>query len=254
MNPFDPYFQRIRDYTKDLENRGRGVQVWFTEPSDSIKGTPNQPSSPLILRENTAVELGGPQTAGSTFMIWTEDVPLISNGRVTLVGPDIVEANGGTLPLGQVTLVGGPAIREEIQPRLEREQYAAERVPGYMVRSTGGRIWSRVSYQALDSGLSLRSLGATIISHLRDKLVAVTVAEILFVTSSVDDVHNLERIGAQVRKLSHDLRRQRIKETANGGYECDTDISCEVCPDNEVCSEIRKIITIRKKGSQSGHA
>ena len=234
MNPFDPYFQRIRDYTKDLENRGRGVQVWFTEPSDSIKGTPNQPSSPLILRENTAVELGGPQTAGSTFMIWTEDVPLISNGRVTLVG--------------------GPAIREEIQPRLEREQYAAERVPGYMVRSTGGRIWSRVSYQALDSGLSLRSLGATIISHLRDKLAAVTVAEILFVTSSVDDVHNLERIGVQVRKLSHDLRRQRIKETANGGYECDTDISCEVCPDNEVCSEIRKIITIRKKGSQSGHA
>jgi len=251
MNPFDPYFQRIRVYTKDLENRGRSVRVWFAELSDNIQRTPNHPSSPLILKENTAVELGGPQTAGSTFMIWTEDVSLISNGRITLVGGDIAEASGGTLPLGQVTLVGGPTITKEIQPRLEREQYAAERVPGYMVRSTGGRIWSRVSDQALDNGFSFRSLGATILCHLRAKLAAVNVAEILFVTSSIDDVQNLERIGAQVRKLSHDLRRQRIKETSNGGYECDTDISCEVCPDNEVCSEIRKIITIRKKGSQS---
>ncbi|GAI93174.1 unnamed protein product, partial [marine sediment metagenome] len=117
------------------------MRVWFAALSDNIKGTPNQPLSLLILKENTAVELGGPQTAGSTFMIWTEDVSLISNGRITLVGRDIVGANGGTLPLGQVTLVGGPAITKEIQPRLEREQYAAERVPGYMVRSTGGRIW-----------------------------------------------------------------------------------------------------------------
>jgi CO dehydrogenase/acetyl-CoA synthase beta subunit len=249
MNPFDPYFYQIRDYTKDMENRGRRVRIWFAQPSDNMQSTLNHPSSPLILKENTAVELGGPQTAGSAFMIWTEDVSLISNGRITLVGEDIAEASSGTLPLGQVTLVGGPAIIKEIQPRLEREQYAAERVPGYMVRSTGGRIWSRVSYQALDSGLSLRSLGATIISHLRNRLDAVTVAEILFVTSTVDDVQDLERIGVQIRKLSHDLRRQRIKETANGGYECDTGISCEVCPDSEVCSEIRKVITIRKRGS-----
>jgi len=251
MNPFDPYFQRIRVYTKDLENRGRSVRVWFAELSDNIQRTPNHPSSPLILKENTAVELGGPQTAGSTFMIWTEDVSLISNGRITLVGGDIAEASGGTLPLGQVTLVGGPTITKEIQPRLEREQYAAERVPGYMVRSTGGRIWSRVSFQALDDGLSLSSLGATIIAHLRDKLPAVTAAEIIFITSSIDDVQNLERIGAQVRKLSHDLRRERLRETADGQYICENEISCEACTDNEVCSEIREILVIRKKVNQS---
>jgi len=227
------------------------VRVWFADPLSGGGVTPSQAASPPILKENTAVELGGPQTAGSTFMIWTKDVSLISDGQIMLVGPDFSEANGGTLPFGQVTLVGGLALSKEIQSRLEREQYAAERVPGYMVRSTGGRIWSRVSDQALDNGFSFRSLGATILCHLRAELAAVNVAEILFVTSSVEDVQNLEKIGAQVRKLSHDLRRQRIKETANGGYECDTDISCEVCPDNEVCSEIRKIITIRKKGSQS---
>jgi len=200
------------------------------------------------------VELGGPQTAGSTFVMWTEDVSIVSDGRITLVGPDVVEAKGGRLPFGQVTLVGGLALSKEIHPRLEREQYAAERVPGYMVRSTGGRIWSRVSREALDGGFSLRLLGATIICHIRTKLPPVTAAEILFVTSSVEDVQNLERIGAQVRKLSHDLRRERLKETAketaDGKYECESDISCEVCPDNEVCSEIREIVVIRKKAGR----
>ncbi|MGB3128292.1 MAG: hypothetical protein WBC11_01065 [Dehalococcoidia bacterium] len=248
MNPFDPYFQRIRDYTKDLENSGSIVRGWFAEPSDNGKGITTQVTSPLILRENTAVELGGPLTAGSTFIIWTEDVSLISNGRVTLVGPDITEAKEDILPFGQVTLVGGPALSREIQSRLEREQYAAEQVPGYMARSTGGRIWSRVSCEALDNGFSLRLLGTAILRHIRAKLPPVTVAEILFVTSSVEDVQNLEKIGAQVRKLSHDLRRERIKQTANGEYECESNISCEVCPDNDVCSEIRQILVIRKRG------
>jgi len=249
MNPFDPYFERIREYENHLKNNGRSVRVWHARPFDNTEGTPQQTYSPIVLKENTAVELGGPQTAGSTFMMWTEDVSLVSDGRITLVGPDVVEAKGGRLPFGQVMLAGGLALSKEIPPRLEREQYAAERVPGYMVRSTGGRIWSRVSYEALDNGFSLRLLGAAILCHIRAKISPVTVAEILFVTSSVEDVQNLERIGAQVRKLSHDLRWERIKQTADGKYECESDISCEVCPDNEVCSEIREILVIRKKGS-----
>jgi CO dehydrogenase/acetyl-CoA synthase beta subunit len=109
--------------------------------------------------------------------------------------------------VGQVTLVAGPSINKELQLKLERDLRDAEAVSGYAVRSTGGRIWSRVSCQARDQGFSLRRLGGTIISQLHSKQAAVTVAEIIFVTSSVEDVQSLERIGAQVRKLSHDLRR-----------------------------------------------
>ncbi len=247
MNPFDPYFKRIRDYESALLNSGRRVQVWSARPSDNGNDIATQFTSPLILKENTAVELGGPRTAGSTFIIWTEDVSLISNGRITLVGPDLAEAAEGILPFGQVTLVGGPALSNEIQPRLAREHYAAERVPGYMVRSTGGRIWSRVSDKALGDGFSLDFLGTTIISHLLASMSAITVAEILFVTSCVEDVQNLEKIGVQVRKLSHELRRERIKQTADGEYQCESNISCDVCPDIEVCSEIRKILVLRKK-------
>jgi len=251
MNPFDPYFERIREYENNLKNSGRSVRVWHTGPLNGREEAFRQTFSPLILKENTAVELGGPLTAGSTFIIWTEDVSLISDGRITLVGQEVVEAVGGRLPFGQVIMAGGPDISRETHSRLEREQYIAERVPGYMVRSTGGRIWSRASYEALDNGFSLRALGANILSHIRHRLPVVAAAEILFVTSSIEDVQDLEKIGAQVRKLSHDLRRERIKQTADGNYECESDISCEACSDNDVCSEIREILVIRKKGGQA---
>jgi CO dehydrogenase/acetyl-CoA synthase beta subunit len=251
MSLFDPYFQRIRDYGKDLEDRGRRVRVQSVDLSENDGEISVQGSQLLVLREDTAAELGGPQTVGSTFTIWTEDPSLISDGRITLIGPDLAEARGSTLPFGQVALVGGRSLSSSLQTRLEREQYAAQGLPGYSVRTTGGRIWSRVSRQALEEGFSFSVLGGAILHRLRDGLSAVEAAEMVFVTSSLEDVQSLEEIGVQVRKLSHDLRRERIKEAADGSYECENEISCAACPDEEVCSEIRKLVTIRKKGDES---
>ena len=46
--------------------------------------------------------------------------------------------------------------------------------------------------------------------------------------------------------LSHDLRRERLKQVSDDVYECQTGVSCDVCADNEVCTEIREIVVIRK--------
>jgi CO dehydrogenase/acetyl-CoA synthase beta subunit len=141
------------------------------------------------------------------------------------------------------------SLNKELQPGLERDLRDAEGVPGYAVRSTGGRIWSRVSHQARERGFSLPRLGSTILDQLHWKQAAVTTAEIVFVTSSVEDVQSLERIGTQVRKLSHDLRRERLKQVSDDVYECQSGIACDVCTDNEVCTDIRQIVAIRKGGS-----
>jgi len=252
MALLDPYFALIRDYEDDLRIKGRKVRVWSADQPRIEKKVGTQAQSSLILKEDTAVELGGPASAGTTFLLWTDDVSLVSDGRVTLIGPDITKTAEKVLPFGQVVLVGGVSISKELQPRLERDLRDAEAVPGYAVRSTGGRIWSRVSRQACDNGFSLRRLGGTILSQLRQEQAAVAAAEILFVTSSVEDVHSLERIGAQVRKLSHDLRRERLKQVSSDVYECQSGIACDVCSDNGVCTDIRQIVAIRKSGAAPG--
>jgi CO dehydrogenase/acetyl-CoA synthase beta subunit len=249
MALFDPYFALIRDYEDDLRIKGRNVRVWSADQSRIEKKVGTQAQSSLILKEDTALELGGPATAGTAFLLWTDDVSLVSDGRITLIGPDITETVETVIPFGQVILIGGMSLNKELQPGLERDLRDAEGVPGYAVRSTGGRIWSRVSRHAREKGFSLALLGSTILSQLHQNQAAVTFAEIVFVTSSVEDVQSLERIGAQVRKLSHDLRRERLKQVSGEVYECQSGIACDVCTDNEVCTDIRQIVAIRKGGS-----
>jgi hypothetical protein len=59
-------------------------------------------------------------------------------------------------------------------------------------------------------------------------------------------------MGAQVRKLAHDLRRERLKQVSEDVYECRSGVSCDVCADNEVCTDIRQIVAIRKSSTASG--
>ena len=249
MSPFDPYFGLLRAYVDSLRDRGRSVRVWPADESPGPGIPPDQAASRLVLRENTAVELGGPLSTSSRFMLWTDEPSLLHDRSIVLVGPDIDEIDAGTHPFGQVTLVAGTSLGEHMRLEIEQAQGDAERVPGYMVRSTGGKIWSRVSHEALARGLSLRSLGAAIVGRLHASLSAVAAVEVLFVTSSVEDIESLERMGVQVRKISHDLRRERLRQATDGAYECQSLVSCEACSDREVCTEIRQVLAIRKKGA-----
>jgi CO dehydrogenase/acetyl-CoA synthase beta subunit len=252
MNPFDPYFARVRQYVSDLANEGRSAQVWPAGPLGAGPVTAQAGRSPVVLKEDTAVELGGPITASATFALWTGDPSLVSGGRITLVGPDVGDIDGGTVPFAQITLGAGRDLSGTAQPQVERRLRTAERLPGYMVRSTGGRIWSRISRDAVNGGFSLRAVGNAILEGLLESPSPLDSAEVLFVTSSVSDVQRLERMGAQVRKLAHDLRRERLRETGEGDLECVNDVSCASCPDNEVCTEIRDILVIRKQGERAG--
>jgi CO dehydrogenase/acetyl-CoA synthase beta subunit len=175
---------------------------------------------------------------------------LLNSGRITLAGPDVADIGRGLVPFGRVVLIAGREMGDSIQPKLDSKLAAAEQLPGYMVRSTGGNIWARVSHEALEDAFSLHKVGANIVDHLRTVIPTVEAVEILFVTSSDEDVTELERIGAQVRKLSHDLRRRRIKDLGGGEYECEKDITCEACPENDVCIEIRQVLRLQKKNVQ----
>jgi CO dehydrogenase/acetyl-CoA synthase beta subunit len=250
MNPFDPYFARIREYTDGLGRERRSVRIWPSRPVPEARASAIGPSANIILKDETALELGGPRTASSAFMLWTDDASLVSDGTITLVGPDVPEVPSSPTPFGQVVLLGGPTLGSRAQPELERALHAAERAPGYMVRRTGGQVWARLSRDAAKAGFTFQLLGSRILTDLRDA-TGVNAAEILFVTSGEDDVRVLERIGAQVRKLAHDLRRDRLRETADGALECETEISCDACPDSDVCTDIREMIVIRKRGGRS---
>jgi CO dehydrogenase/acetyl-CoA synthase beta subunit len=254
MNVLEAYVERLREYESELVSKGRDQRIWFADPLGHPRRRSGGDAAPLILKENTAVELGGPRTAGSSFILCTEDPAQAIDGRIALIGPDVPQlrqSGGKAAPFGQVVLAGGPGVGVGTYPELERALHSAARIPGYMVRGGGDRIWARVSAEACDAGFSFRALGGEIIGHIRGALAGMEAAEVLFVTSSAEDVAGLEAIGCQVRKLCHDLRRQRLKLVGDGVYECEAAVSCEVCPDSPVCAEIRQMVVIRKKGEEA---
>jgi len=250
MSLLDPYFAQLREYQSALIAKGRNVHVF----SGSLIACPplepsNRAVSPFVLNEDTAVELGGPRTTCTSFVMWTQDPGLLVDARVTLIGPDIphlFESSRSPAAFGQAILIAGPLDSSGLQLQVEREQHTATGVPGYMARGTGTRIWSRVSREACNSGFSLGLLGLRMISHIR-RVPSLKAVEIVFVTSCRQDVEELQRIGEQVTKLSHDLRRHRLRRADDGVYECQSDASCTACPDSEVCAEIRQILVIRKR-------
>ena len=75
----------------------------------------------------------------------------------------------------------------------------------------------------------------------------VQAVEVVFVTSSKEDVQQLDGIAAQVRKIAKDIVAKAWKAKGIDILECTFGWDCTSCPDRPVCDDIREIITVRKQ-------
>ncbi len=252
MAIFDPYFEQVRSYLAGMRaNHGPLREMRCpTAAGDALEGLPvrvgPRASSGIILREDTFVELGNPSTASCAFVLWSDDPALVRDGTITLIGPDVGESEGQSLPFAQVLMLGG-ALQEEDQEALDRSQYVFDQIEGYMLRSVPQRAWSRVSKAAAEKGFGFETLGRALIGICKARSPKVEAMEVLFVTSCKEDIAPIESIAAQVTKISRDIRRQRFVRRLDGTYECTMDLNCDTCSDKPVCDDIRELVALRKK-------
>jgi CO dehydrogenase/acetyl-CoA synthase beta subunit len=252
MAIFDPYFRKVAEYAADL--RQKGVPVQEVDCSGTVDellaGLPikvgPQAGSGVILRSDTYLELGSPDAGSSGLLLWAENPSLVRDGKVTIAGPDIPESEGKSLPLGQVLLISGEGLGESEHEALDRAQYVADRIEGYMIKSTPGHMWSRVSKDAAAKGFDFRCLGTALMAILKSEVEKVNAVEVLFVTSSKQDVEVLDDIAEQVRKISKDIVRENWLARGYDILECTLGWDCNSCPDKLVCDDIRQVIKIKK--------
>jgi len=249
MKTYEVHLARVREYVAEKKRQCRQVKEidCNTEDEKPIRDLPRhvdvQKGSNIILKEDTFVELGNPSIASCAFVIWTDTLSGVVDGRITLIGPDIPESEGKSLPFGQVIIVGGTGLKEEHYLDLEKTQYTSGQIEGYMLRSMPRRVWSRVSRKAADTGFSFETLGRALISIFTSKHPLVQATEVIFVTSSKEDVNELDSIAAEVRQFSGELRKWVRQD--DGTYECN-EYSCTTCDEKELCDSIREWITLRR--------
>jgi CO dehydrogenase/acetyl-CoA synthase beta subunit len=249
---FDVYVKKIAEYVEGMRDNKRQIREmnYSAGVADLMEVLPVRVGSgsqaSVILKEDTFVELGSPSSASCAFLLWTENLSLVKDGRITLIGPDIHESMGRSLPFGQALIVGGIGLKEEHQAMLEWGQYISDRIEGYMIRSVPQRMWSRVSKEAAGKGFCFGTLGRALMGIFKSELPMVEAMEILFVTSSKEDVEELEGIAIQVGKIAREIKRGKFVIGDDGAYVCTAGLDCSVCQDKAVCDSIRELIVLRK--------
>jgi len=250
MKAYEIHLATVREYISEKKRQGRQLSEIECDTRDEklVHNLPVrvglQGERSLILKEDTFVELGNPSVASCAFVIWSDDPSSVVDGRVTLIGADIQESEGKSLPYGQVIIVGGTELKEEHYLDLERTQYTSDQIEGYMLRSVPRRVWSRVSHEAASRGFTFETLGRALMAIFRWKYPLVQATEVVFVTSSKEDVNQLDGIAADVRKFSGELRK--LVRQDDGTYDC-SEYSCETCDDQAVCDSIREWVILRRK-------
>jgi len=253
MENYDLYVERVRAFVEDLRGSGRRIRQFDAgdDPQRLLEGLPvrvgQRAHSGLILRRETFAELGNPDAGSCAFPLWTRRPSLIDDGRITLIGADIQESEGASLPFGQVVMVGGKDLSGEDQLALEQTQFVADQIEGYMIRSAPGRVWSRVSRSAANKGFDLRALGVALLTIFKSKVPKVEAMEILFVTTARSDVHQLDEMAEQVRALGTRFVKQAWLAKGFDPDECSVTHDCASCAEKPGCDDVREIVKLRKE-------
>jgi CO dehydrogenase/acetyl-CoA synthase beta subunit len=257
MSVFDVYIKKIAEYIDIMAGKRRQVRI-MSHPGGSNNLTEGLPvrvghgaQTRVILREDTGVELGSPGMISCAFVLWTADNSLVKDGRITLIGPDIDESVGNSLPFGQVIIAGGTKLGDEYQLTLEQDQYISDRIEGYMIRSVPHKVWSRVSREAVNKGFCFETLGRALMGIIKTESSLVEATEVLFVTSSKEDVGELENIARQVKKITREINRKRFTTEDDGVYVCVSGLDCTACQDQAICNDIRQVMNLRKPDSRN---
>jgi CO dehydrogenase/acetyl-CoA synthase beta subunit len=255
MGIFDEHIGLVDGYLERLRGEGRQAREF---PPEAGQADPSAPSpfrvgpgagTGLVLKSDTFVELGSPTAGSCAFALYTGDSSLVRDGRIRLVGPDIQESASGTLSFGQVILAAGRELDERDYRPLAESQYVGDRIEGFMVKSTPGRIWCRVSNDIARRGFDFGVLGKALIGIVKDQVPGAEAVDVLFVTSGREDVLRLGEIEARVGEVAREIKRRVWKEKGIDIDDCPLGGHCGSCKDKEVCDEVRKMTQGRKRAS-----
>jgi CO dehydrogenase/acetyl-CoA synthase beta subunit len=260
MDLFDDIIIEIKNWfdlrEKVDQSRCHRISVSETYPFISDDSPDSGGQGRIVLKEDTQVELGHPSLGSCAATLATHRLELVSDGCITLVGPEISESQEPRLPFAQIIIAALKSPNESeaaSQATLEIENTASAMdrtahrfapTEGYMIRSVPNLIWARVSKQAFRSGFSLKGLGERLIQAIKQNCNQVTACQIFFVTSSKSDVNELDDLVEKARIKQRKLETYAVG--SDGTFECTQELDCNSCSEQVVCDTIRDVIRIRK--------
>ncbi len=238
MRIFHPIIEEVRQFLDQKRNDD-------TPCCDSI--IPDNIAWPfaerpeIILKRDLALELGSPETASVSFLVWTSDLKRIHDRRLTVIGPDIADAKASGLPLGKIVMVGLEGFDENNAYERNREIYLKKfdlALKGVMLKSASHYMaeWIRINREAKDNGISFSHLAGGLMDNYL-ALPYVKTVEMIFVTSSKEDVNTLYDMGNRAARTIQAMHKMTNEMS----------FDCAECEFQDLCEEADELRDLRGK-------
>ncbi len=235
MGLFDKQYSEVMAFLDNNRSQGNVSEFFHTTGTE----WPTEKNRNLVLGQDTAVELGNPKDASTSFLMWVDESEKVQNGRISIVGPDLPKLSGRQVSFGKIILVGAPDFDADNSydryRELELLRYDIH-LKGYMMRgvSQQQREWSRVSTDAVSRGFSFKHLGGALIDEFL-RIGYVRSVETIFVTSSREDVLKTKAIADDVFKLISAMNKMAVEMS----------FDCDECEYNDVCGDVAELRSMR---------
>lgn len=242
MKLLEKYIDEIRDYI----DRKKISNAWRIFRADHCSSWPKSDKSGIVLLPDLSVELGNPDDASVSFQTWTEDASLVNDGEITLIGSDICETATANLPFGKIVIAEVEGFDETNAADRTREMFLSKfdlSLSGFMLKSASNYMaeWCRVSKDAVSNHFSFKILGSSLINELK-KLDYVKSVEIIFITSSNNDVNELFDIGNRSLRTLNAMAKM-VNEMS---YDCGECEYTDICDEADELRELRDNLAYEK--------
>lgn len=242
LHEFDAIFPEVREL---IQNNFR--ELYFREKDQSFTFGAHA-NKRVILKKDTAVELGGSTEGSCAFTLATSSNDHIEDGRVWLSGEDISNMpSDKVIPYGQIIFVSGSEISAEHIQAINDCQLVKDYIQGCLVRGVQGETWIRISRELFNDGFCFTSLAYAIRQLIRERVPQVEKVELVFMSASKQQLEQFYPLRDQWKEIWHSLKKSLWLEKGididcpyGGGH-------CGKCDMKSTCDEVRKIQTIRKE-------
>jgi CO dehydrogenase/acetyl-CoA synthase beta subunit len=244
MELFTNTIESVRAFMKDLPRK----RAFF---ADAVRLWPGGGGRNIVLKEDMGLELGSPEMESVSCLLWTEDLWAVADHRITLIGPDFPQSEGKSLPFGKVVLLGVEGFTEDNaydrHKQLDFLRYDLD-LKGFMMRAVSQymREWCRISRESLAQGFSAPVLGSSLMTLFKG-MPYVKSFEVLFCTSSTQDVHRLKEITSLAEKVIAAMNKMALE----------MDFDCVSCDYQDVCDEAEGLKgmrdSLKERSSEARH-
>ncbi|MDX2446324.1 MAG: hypothetical protein QNK29_03900 [Desulfobacterales bacterium] len=237
MKIFNDIIAQIDGY-KDAKRTPGGYRVF---PAENYPAWPGAGNRDIVLLPDLAVEFGSPETASVSFGVWTGDDALVNDEQITLIGPDVTETLEKQNPFGKIVITGVKGFDETNAFARNREIYLKKfdlALKGHMLRSASHYLaeWHRISTAAVTAGFSFGHLGSALIREYKT-LDYVASVEVIFVTSSDEDVTALYELGKRSTRIIQAMSKMVNEMT----------VDCADCAYQDLCQDADELRRLRNK-------